>query len=353
VASGEETPDLVTMLSSDVDGGTLGYIGVNELPRNSEGPLSKALQVLVRWGSRTVNWLDRQSSRPSHVVVYGGNAQYMFYLSRWCKRNKVPLIVDVVEWYSPQQLIGGFFGPSHLGVKLALRYQYPRADGIIAISSLLESYYRQRGCRVIRIPPTMDVQNLALKEPTDRADDRISLVYAGTPGKKDLLEHVILGVEQVDAAGKLLELRIVGPTLSQVSELLKNRALPQSVKVLGRLSQQDVSTVLQASDFSVLLRKPKRFAHAGFPTKFCESLANGTPVIANITGDLGTYLRDGHEGLVSPDHSVASFAHTLRRALELSRRDRDAMRSSARLQATQSFDFRRYTEEVDEFFSAG
>jgi glycosyltransferase involved in cell wall biosynthesis len=45
-----------------------------------------------------------------------------------------------------------------------------------------------------------------------------------------------------------------------------------------------------------LLRENRQYAHAGFSTKFVESLSCGIPVIANLTSDIGYYLNqeNGH-----------------------------------------------------------
>jgi glycosyltransferase involved in cell wall biosynthesis len=349
VGSGEDCPGTPQLLE-DVEGpGSVTYVGLCEAPSSDAGRLKKSGQVLLNWGRRTVDWLDAQTSRPSHVIVYGGGTQYAARLREWCSRNQIPLVADVVEWYSSRQMIGGFFSPVHLSAKGALRYYYPRCDGIIAISSFLERHFRARGCRVIRVPPTLDVRGLQPSGPS-RDSGRLTLLYFGTPGRKDLLSNIIRGVDRANDDCDRLRLRIVGPTLDQIRALLGGETVPECVESLGRVPQEEVTDFLQAADFSVLLREPKRFAQAGFPTKFSESLANGVPVIANLTSDLKHYLSDGVEGLVCGDHSVETFAETLRRALRLSDATRSAMREAARQQALASFDFRAVSDQLGRFF---
>ncbi|GIG93879.1 glycosyltransferase [Plantactinospora mayteni] len=349
VASGEEGPAAPSRLA-EVDGpGSVSHLGLGELPSVGDNLLSKSAQVILWSGRTTLAWLDAQATKPSHVIVYGGGTQYMVRLRRWCRGNRVPLIADVVEWHSPRQLIGGLFGPIHIGAKIALRYHYPRCDGVIAISSFLEGHYRERGCRAIRVPPTLDVLGLPVNAPPGVPDrSGLTVVYAGTPGRKDLLANVIHGVDRVARAGGDVRLHVVGPSPAEVRRLL-GAPPPSSVRVLGRLPQPDVSNVLRQADFSVLLRRPARFAQAGFPTKFCESLANGIPVIANLTSDLGRYLNDGVEGIVCVDHSAEALAVALGRALRLSAEERTVMRKAARERALESFDFRTYATSLSGF----
>ena len=125
-----------------------------------------------------------------------------------------------------------------------------------------------------------------------------------------------------------------------------------AVEPLGRVPQDKVAEYVAMADFSVLLREPAHFANAGFPTKFVESMANGTPVIANLTSDLGLYLQDGVNGLVCADHSVDAFVATLRRALALTKEQKCGMRNAARQQAEMAFDFRGYADELNRFLQS-
>lgn len=352
VGSGDPSPTSHTKLDGAELNGSVYYVGLNETPEKSASIIEKSSQVFWYWGKKTVKWLDSLEHKPAYVFVYGGSAQYIMRLLPWCRKNKIPLIVDVVEWYDPRQMKGGILGPFNLSAKLALRYLYPRCDGIIAISQFLANHYKTKGCPVVRIPPTTDVFGIIdeTKFYRDRKDNnKIRLIYAGTPGKKDLLGNVIKAVTSLDPLGERLELLVLGPTLTQVAEIHGTNELPPCVNVAGHVSQSEVAEYIKSADFSVLLREPLLFANAGFPTKFVESMANGTPVIANITSDLGLYLSDGVEGFVCTDHSPEALVLTLNRALSLSQEDMRLMRDAARRQAINSFDFRAHSSKLIDF----
>jgi glycosyltransferase involved in cell wall biosynthesis len=349
VAGGADQPATPTALT-EVDGpGSVSYVGLGELPTYDQSRLARYTQAFLRWGQKTVDWLDAQPTRPSHVVVYGGGAPYLIRLRRWCRLHRVPLIADVVEWYQASHMPGGYFGPPHLSASIALRQQSPRCDGVIAISSYLTSYFRDRGTKVIRVPPTVDTQAMAV-EPRNTAGGLV-FAYAGTPGRKDLLATMVRAVDRFAGAGGQAELRILGPTPDQVRELLGGQPLPPAVRALGPLPQPDVAQALRDADFSLLLREPARFSQAGFPTKFGESLATGTPVITNLTSDIGDYLDDGRDGLVCADHTEAALLEALWRAQRLTGAQRTAMRVHARQRAERSFDFRVYEAPLGAFFN--
>jgi glycosyltransferase involved in cell wall biosynthesis len=153
----------------------------------------------------------------------------------------------------------------------------------------------------------------------------------------------------VDLAGDKVRLSVYGPARDEVQRLLGQGDLPASVIVKGRIAQADIEDALRQADFSVLLREPRRFAQAGFPTKVPESMAVGTPLICNVTSDLGRHLRDGVNGIVAGDHEPASFADALRRALALSPAERLAMRAASRAEAERAFDFRVHADPLRRF----
>ncbi|MDX1701156.1 MAG: hypothetical protein R3250_11085, partial [Melioribacteraceae bacterium] len=75
----------------------------------------------------------------------------------------------------------------------------------------------------------------------------------------------------------------------------------------------------------------------------------GTPVIANITSDLGEFLHDGIEGFVCHDESAEAFAECLNRAMMLSDKKLSDMRMAALEQARISFDYHNYSETLSNF----
>jgi glycosyltransferase involved in cell wall biosynthesis len=346
VASGSDSPRHLETLEHRADGGRLLFHeGLDTLPKQRDRLAKRARELLFASGPRTVKWLSRQPTKPSHVILYGGYTPYMLRLLPWCRRHGVTLIADLVEWYEPGSL--GRLGLRNLNSYLAMEHLFQRADGIIAISSFLETFYRQRGCVVTRVPPTLDVREVTLPTRDQDASARpLRLIYAGNPGAKDLLRPVLEALSMADPGGHRFELVVLGPSLEQVRAHCPGRQLSAGVRVLGRVPQEDVAAHLQRADFSVLLREPRRMTEAGFPTKFVESLACGVPVIANLTSDLARFLRDGQEGLVCSGYSAADFSEVLERASKLRSSELTEMRQAARRTAESAFDYRNYTDTL-------
>lgn len=331
------------------DPGKLFCVGIDERPNANAHIAIRALSSLFLAGRRIIEFLDAQSTKPSYVIMYQGYLPHMMRLLSWCRRNNVPLISDVVDWYDARHLPGGTFGLHNLNTKLAMRFAYSRCNGVIVISSYLARYYERCGVKTIRIPTTLDMRGMETYYGPRSDASRISLVYAGsTQMGKDLIGNIIRGVTLVDPHGECFVLRLLGPTREEIASVLDG-VVPPFIDFYGVVPQNEVACFVGEADFSVLLREPLLYAQAGFPTKFAESLASCTPVIANLTSDLGMYLVDGEQGFICSDCSPESFADTLRRIMAVSPDQLGAMRRASRAMADRSFDFRNFVEPIGSF----
>ena len=310
--------------------------------RNAEHlPNLLRLTRYVTMGQKSRDWLDGLGARPAAVILYSGYTPYILQLRGWCRRAGVPLIFDAVEWYTAASPLGFMASPYLWQTEIAMRWLIPRLDGVIAISRWLEDHYGRAGLPVVRVPPTLDVRSTP--EGQGGTDDRLTLVYAGTPGRKDLLGSLLEAVRLVDPAGERLRLEVYGPSADDLDRY-GVADLPSSVTAHGAVPQATAMAGVASADFSVLLRRPDKVATAGFPTKFVESLAVGTPAIATLTSDLADHLVDGENGLVCADTTPATVARVLERALALTARQKADMRKAARHTAETGFDYRRHTD---------
>jgi len=267
------------------------------------------------------------------------------------------LITNITEWFDPKQLPGGVFGPFYWDSEIRIRYLQRKIGWVIAISSLLENYYKAHGCNVIRIPPTINSDEFVpIASETNFSDKpKLYLAYAGVPGKKDNIDSVLRAIKVLRNEGMEISINLIGPTREYVSEICLDGngslldELGEAVEYSGRVSHQAAKELVSKADFSILLRSNKRYANAGFSTKLVESLALGVPAIANPTSDIAKYVVDGKEGILIDDCSTQSFLTGVRRLLKMPREQWATMRVNARQQAVNSFDYRRYSSPLKEF----
>ncbi len=286
-------------------------------------------------GTCTVEWLASQSVLPKTVILYSGYTPYLQRLLPWCRRNGVPLIFDAVEWYEPEHVWGYLTSPYQWNIEWAMRRLIPKTDGVIAISRYLADYYRRRGLPVVTVPPTTS----AIAPGNWQPDARLRLCYAGNPGYKDDLGAVLKAVDMLAKQGAPIHLTVAGPDHAQVMERLgvsMDAELPW-LHTPGRLDLSEVQKLVGSVDFSIFARQSCRMSNAGFPTKFVESFASGTPVIANLTSDLHEHLRDGETGLICASPDVEGVADALRRALLLDDAAKRHMRAACLAHAQTAF----------------
>lgn len=346
VGCGDSVSAVKTLFQCPNSGAKLSYLGLGELPTSGRS-MVRLWQHLIASGRKTVLWLSSQETKPKYVIIYGGLAAFAWHVYQWCRKNDVPIIADVVEWYDPTQMLGGRFGPFYLSANIAFHCLYPRFDGVIAISRFLANYFRSH-VPVATIPPTFAFNEavsvgVALKS-------SLSLVYAGTPGKKDLLGLIIEAVSRLEQSGLPIKLVVIGPSTEEVAVLCKQKTIPESVLVVGRISQEDVLGYLKNSDFSILVRNSLRFTNAGFPTKFVESMASATPVIANLTSDLECFLRDGINGFIIEAPDASSIEIALRRASSLDVETKGRMKKNAIDDAKRFFSCDAYADDINALF---
>lgn len=297
-------------------------------------PLRRFRYALM--GKRTVDWLASRPTPPQAVILYSGYTPYLWRLLPWCRRNRIPLLFDAVEWYEPSQPLGYLTSPYQWNIEWAMRRLIPQVDGVIAISRYLAAYYRARGLPVAIVPPTTST----IRSGDWRPDAQLRLCYAGNPGgSKDDLPAILRSIAGLAAAGAPIHLTVAGPDHATIMAMLDQPATRQLpwLRAAGSLSHEHVRQLVGRMDFSILARPQCRTSRAGFPTKFVESLASGTPVIANLTSDLSLYLRDSETGLVCDSNTDASITATLQRALGLDAEVRMQMRSACLAQAREAF----------------
>lgn len=316
------------------------------------GPKGKLFGWLKQ-GSKTKAILRERLGTYDAIITY--NVTLIRWLSSFCDKNGIKLISDLTEWYSSNELktiqIPGYFFDMYFAQK--------KIKNKIVISSYFDKYYKQS--HNIIVPATCDATEEKWHLGKDKAFtkagafDGITLIYAGTPAKKDALHYVIGAVNRLANEGAKLRFLILGCNredyIRRFKEQLPQGDLNANIQFLGRIPQDEVPSFYSLADFMVLLREPTRKSNAGFPTKFAESFTSGTPVIANLTSDLGNYLKDGVTGFVVSEPSEESIYNTLKeRVLPLQRIDVESIKNNVRVPAKQ-LEYHSFIEPLYDFMN--
>lgn len=326
---------------------TVKYYGLGEL-FSSKSKFNKLISHLFLSGNKTIEWLDHLGKKPKYIIVYGGYYRYANKILKYCKNNNIKIIFDVVEWYEPAQMVGGRYGFFYNSFLMAFKYVYPKANGIITISSNLEEVFKKN--TTVVVPPLISTH---IEKPFIEDNDTLSLIYAGNIGNKDNLYEIIKVVESLSKNNKI-RLDIFGPNEAELKIKYNIEKFSKAIHVHGKVNQEKINSYIVKADFTIFTRSNTHCNRYGFPSKFVESLSLGVPVVTNLTSDIGLYLKDGFNGFIVKDSSsIQAIEVCFHKMLNLSFEQKISMKKNAIISANEYFSSQSLLlrKNVSEFFS--
>lgn len=283
-------------------------------------------------------------------------ARLIFPTVPLAKKHNLSLGVIANDWYeySGRKLF-------YCETELTWKWIYPRFSNFIVTSTYFQRYFGSKGTKnILYIPGVFDSSTIPFgREATLPSDPKvpIRIAYAGNmQSQKDRTDLVIQALVELkrELPETNLELHIYGNEEGEVKSILGEDArlidsLGSSLCFHGFVAREKLQHELQQMDFTILMRPNKRYAEAGFATKFSESFLLGVPVIANLTGDIKYYLQDGKNGLVVQKCSISAIKDTLARAVCLPPDTRKSMRAAALETGTNHFTLSPYVDGMRSF----
>ncbi|WFE20621.1 glycosyltransferase family 4 protein [Solwaraspora sp. WMMD937] len=343
-----------------------------ELPFPPDGPRASGVELITLW-TRGANHFSRmwaRLARPVRVLralrrrgVGRGDVSVvllpmaMMTLGNWAVLRlglRCPIVVDASERHDRRQFRRGWSDPYFVRHRWSTFLAARLVDRFTAVSTTLARHFERRGGAVLVVPPQVDCDEFAPPRPPS-LDAGLRLLYAGTPGRKDMLHVIVAGIGRLAPQDqRRVRLTIAGITRDDAANLSDLDpavldAVHAEVVFLGRVPRATVLNLLAESHFAMLVRPTGGYAANGFPSKVPESLAAGCPVLLNHTSDLADYVRDGAEGLVLDGNGPDDVRLAVQRALRLRDEQWAAMSQAARSRARSSFDHRAWSERVSEF----
>jgi len=277
-------------------------------------------------------------------------------IHRCCRDLGIPIVHDVVEWLGPDSFYYGKWNPLYWDSERSFRSILPKANGIIAISSYLERYFKGCGLPVVRMPAIIDCDVDAPPPDTAKVQDadRFVVTYLGNMVERDGPMLMVDAVREVVAEGHDIALHVVGGT-DRIPEARRAQAIVEAdeqlrdrVTFFGRVSDEMVRRHLWTSDALLFTRRMSRAGSAAFPTRLPEYLVTGRPVIASDVSDIAEFLRDGEDAIIVAPDSASAIADGIERLL--ARDDRGAaIGASGKRRCAECFHYLTRTRQVVDF----
>lgn len=288
---------------------------------------------------------------PEVVIFYGYSGQKK--IINYCKRNGITVIVDRTDWFEVSDHTGVFgrFFAKYFSNKSILKHDF-EANGVISISKYFYDFYTNRGQNTIWLPPVFEIEKN--KCFFKRNMDTIQLVYAGSlGGTKDIIEPIVEIIFSKYNKEKIqFTLNLVGITEEQLdSKFGKHNWKAIGINAYGRLPHKEAEEIVSKSDFSFLLRQNKRYAKAGFSTKFSESLSHGVPVICTKVGGADILVEHMKNGVLIDNNDSYTIERALFEILNLTDKEILNMKNAAYETALTYFDYHSYEESLKAFIN--
>lgn len=287
------------------------------------------------------------------VYIYASNSFFVGAIYKYCKRKRIRVCIDVVEWHQPFQYKYGRLDIRYRSVNKTFKKYAPRIKNVLAISSVIADYYLGKKCNVSVIPVLIDTEEETCA--TSIANENsLQLIYPGNPCREDFA--VMLEAMQSLPKAELdkIVLHITGTTETKVRNKLGRKqslldAVSNRVVFYGWLEYLELIEIFQKTDFLFMSRPDDPVKRANFPSKLPEMMARRVAPLCNKVGDYYTYLEDGTNAIIFEKNTVEDCSKALHRALTLTIEQKEKMKDAARACAIENFDYRNWVTQIDEF----
>lgn len=244
------------------------------------------------------------------IIISSSMYDRFSYIVKIADMRSIPIILESCEWYNPSTFKYGKLSHHYIMFSYCWKYKFPKVDGVITISRLLENHYKKYVNNVIRIPTILDVKLIDPKLDSS-LNGKIRLLFAGTCARtKDSIKPYFEAFDLLGEKIEKLEVCICGVELPLLKDHLGfelyNR-YKDNIICKGRVSQTTIAEEYKNSQFGIFMRPLQRSSNAGFSTKLGEGMSLGTPFIVNDTSDINLYIRNGENGFIvdSDPHKIA------------------------------------------------
>ncbi|MBP7508930.1 MAG: glycosyltransferase family 4 protein [Prolixibacteraceae bacterium] len=272
--------------------------------------------------------VEKGSQNIKAIVFNGVGYRNIKRILQFSSQYSIPCVYDVVDWFPYSSRTSIRDNVKRLEDNLIRRRLLGRIKNYIFISSYLNDLYFPKAEHKIVIPSLTAKKDKRFSDlPHYVARDEITYCYVGSPGLRGSKERLDWCVEAfMSVAAESSKLLIYGITKEEYLDYYHQIDVDQRVIFMGRRPNRECVLAIAEADFFVFAREDTQVSRAGFPTKFSESFAIGTPVITTPTSDLGKYIIDGKNGILSKECTYDSYLQAFSKSASCSVEDRKSMR---------------------------
>lgn len=304
---------------------------------------------ITGWKYKKILYAKVKEKKPELILMYGYAGER--WVIKYCHKNKIPFLIERVDWFEKDDR-SGFIGKEIIQryIDNCITKKDKLVNGIIVISKYFENYYNKLNKITVFIPPIFEFD---LEKKINRFNDnnKIRLVYAGNlAGNKDQILPALQAIKRINKDKIQVSIDIIGPTMKEIEEVtLQNDWDKYGIKAYGRMENKETQAIIEKADFSLLLRQDKRYARAGFSTKFVESMCLGVPVICTKVGGADMTITNMVDGVHLKDNKIDTIENILQCLLNKNSEEILQMKKNAYKKACEIFYMENYIEKLKFF----
>lgn len=248
-------------------------------------------------------------------------------IKRFCEKKGILFAIDVMDRFVSGNNIASKI--KKIDCDLRMKYFYPKVERRIHICRYYNELLGESNHTSV-IPGV--TENRKIKQPV-YMDELIRLAFLGRPGEKcekEKIDWVIRGISELNLVDKI-ELSLAGFEKDDFINANYNlvQYLHNNIIFCGRITQNECISLLEKSDFSLVIRPDTILSKFGFSTKIGEAFSCGVPILATDTSDNKMYIKDGINGFIcSCDYE--NVKNMILRIACLSRKDINNIKNNCR-----------------------
>jgi glycosyltransferase involved in cell wall biosynthesis len=343
--------EVYVLAINNVDGEQM-YHGIHFVPFYYRK--RKGIRVIdyLTLGCRTKNYLRKKGlSKEDGIVFYTDNPIYMKSVIALMQKRRCIGCACVVEWFQPFQFKGGKRNPEYRLIDHCFRKYYTKVGNIIAISTLLESEFKKRGCHTVCIPIMANVDEFPFVR---QEHSKIEFLISGAADNKDSFD-VMLQAFNLLSAEELENIHINVTGMSQEKfELYKKECRPETLRhitVHKWMEYEALVKLYQTIDYLILARPDNLVTRANFPSKIPEVMTYGIIPIVSKVGDYTKYYLDETNSIIIEEDTVESCAEAIKKAIHIPKAEREQFLSNARKTAVDKFHYKIWEERLENYIT--
>lgn len=231
-------------------------------------------------------------------------------------------------------------------------------DGLIAISTNIESYFSAYNKNILRIPILSDTATnpfvLGDKNCFNCAD-RFTLCFTGMIElKKEGFDILYQAISLVKKQGIKIDLHLYGPVNNKDKDILLNEmpdqlGIKNNIFYHGCIDQNKIIYEMKKYHLLILPRPLTPQTNTGFSTKLSEYMISGVPVLVTDVSDNAVYIKDNVNGYIVKPGEVEVMANKIIDIINNFEKDYQKIVGNAYETAKLHFDYSNYSVSLSEF----